>query len=175
MDIRLEQQRLKAVGFPIVVDGKKGPKTLEAREDFRNAQGVVVRRSWRAYRRRLAWCANNGGKVSRRYPHLTYGEMKSKGNGWIKLEHKLVKAFHKVRSEVGPVMVVSGYRDPYYNAQIGGAANSQHIYGKAVDIKVPLTVARSVALINGIGICDDAVPRACHIDVRDGERVEWQY
>jgi hypothetical protein len=35
---------------------------------------------------------------------------------------------------VGAIRVNSGYRTPAYNKQIGGATNSQHCRGEAVDI-----------------------------------------
>ncbi|MCQ2329146.1 MAG: D-Ala-D-Ala carboxypeptidase family metallohydrolase [Paludibacteraceae bacterium] len=35
----------------------------------------------------------------------------------------------------GPVSVNSGYRCPRHNAEVGGAANSQHIKGEAADIR----------------------------------------
>lgn len=38
--------------------------------------------------------------------------------------------------EVDTFVVMSGYRTPYYNAAIGNAANSYHIYGGAADIYV---------------------------------------
>lgn len=37
-----------------------------------------------------------------------------------------------------PVIVTSGYRSPEYNLRIGGAINSQHIRGEAVDIDLGL-------------------------------------
>ena len=36
----------------------------------------------------------------------------------------------------GPVRITSAYRDPEYNAKIGGAKTSQHITGEAVDIDI---------------------------------------
>ena len=36
-----------------------------------------------------------------------------------------------------PVKVSSGYRSPKLNAAIGGAKNSQHVLGQAVDFEVP--------------------------------------
>ena len=35
-----------------------------------------------------------------------------------------------------PIHINSWYRDPIHNASIGGASNSQHLYGDAVDIYV---------------------------------------
>ena len=42
-----------------------------------------------------------------------------------------------VRARFGrPVLVSSGYRAPALNRAIGGAANSQHVRGEAVDIEI---------------------------------------
>lgn len=47
----------------------------------------------------------------------------------------LVKfALNPLREKYGPIRITSGYRDKYYNSQIGGANTSQHIQGEAVDL-----------------------------------------
>ena len=37
----------------------------------------------------------------------------------------------------GPIVITSGYRDPKYNAAIGGVPTSQHVKGEACDFLVP--------------------------------------
>jgi zinc D-Ala-D-Ala carboxypeptidase len=76
-----------------------------------------------------------------------------------------------LRSTLGnkKIVVTSGYRCPIHNKKVGGVKGSQHLYGKAVDIKV-------------VGVSVDEVARAArkegfsfvkkysswvHIDVRD--------
>lgn len=44
------------------------------------------------------------------------------------------KIIDPLREKVGAIRVNSGYRTPAYNKQIGGATNSQHCRGEAVDI-----------------------------------------
>ena len=44
------------------------------------------------------------------------------------------KIIDPLREKVGAIRVNSGYRTPAYNKQIGGATNSQHCKGEAVDI-----------------------------------------
>ena len=39
-----------------------------------------------------------------------------------------------LREKTGIIIVSSGYRSESYNKQIGGAKNSQHVKGEAVDI-----------------------------------------
>lgn len=43
----------------------------------------------------------------------------------------------KIRDRVGPLNINSGYRTTKYNATVGGASNSQHLYAKAADISSP--------------------------------------
>lgn len=48
----------------------------------------------------------------------------------------LAKELDKVRADWNsPIVVTSWYRPPDVNAEVGGAADSQHIYGRAADIK----------------------------------------
>jgi hypothetical protein len=49
----------------------------------------------------------------------------------------LAETFEAIRVAVGnrPIMVNSGYRTPEYNRAIGGAHGSQHIVGRALDIR----------------------------------------
>ncbi|MCA3180941.1 MAG: D-Ala-D-Ala carboxypeptidase family metallohydrolase [Burkholderiaceae bacterium] len=52
-----------------------------------------------------------------------------------------------LRDHLGrPVVVSSGYRSPALNRAVGGAQNSDHMYGRAADITVPGLKPRDVAL-----------------------------
>lgn len=49
----------------------------------------------------------------------------------------VVNHLQNIRNALGhPMNVNSGYRNPVHNAGIGGAMESQHMYGKAADIAV---------------------------------------
>lgn len=49
---------------------------------------------------------------------------------------KLAIELDKIREEWGsPILVTSWYRPSVVNKAVGGASNSQHLYGRAVDIK----------------------------------------
>ena len=51
---------------------------------------------------------------------------------------RLAEAFEQVRGMWGvPLRVLSAYRTPAYNRQIGGAARSQHVEGRALDLQPP--------------------------------------
>lgn len=64
-------------------------------------------------------------------------EFASKGNGQVKIHSKVVQGLDNVRAEMSiPIRITSGYRDPKHNKRVGGATNSQHVLGNAVDINL---------------------------------------
>ena len=92
----------------------------------------------------------------------------------------LCEAAEFIRSECGvPIIVNSAFRTESYNRRIGGARNSQHVQGRALDLhpqRGSLKVlqdaakrAREMGLITGIGFYADFV----HIDTREGPPVTW--
>lgn len=48
----------------------------------------------------------------------------------------LCQQLEKIRFFTGPIIINSGVRCPAHNKKVGGVANSQHLYGKAADIRV---------------------------------------
>ena len=101
----------------------------------------------------------------------------------------LVDALDAIRSAWGgPLHVVSGYRTAAYNTRIGGARNSQHVQGRAADVRpakpTPENVARLHSLV-GTLYAEGRLPRLgglglypgwIHVDVRakrDGRLATW--
>lgn len=90
-----------------------------------------------------------------------------------------------IRTRLGhPMRIMSGYRTEAYNRRIGGARASQHVQGRAADIRVdgvaPAKVHAAVlalyrdgtlraprAYIGGLG----EYPTFTHVDVRYGEKL----
>jgi len=80
------------------------------------------------------------------------------------------------------IKINSGYRSEAYNRSIGGVSRSQHILGKASDIRVKDLETKDLYLIieslikdgqmqeGGLGLYDSFV----HYDVR-GKRARWDY
>lgn len=88
---------------------------------------------------------------------------------------KLVGQLQFLRDYTGrPIKINSGYRCPEYNKKIGGVKNSQHLLGKAADIKIqslkPIEVYKIIEeliemglmLQGGLGVYDTFV----HYDIR---------
>lgn len=46
----------------------------------------------------------------------------------------LVKDIQKIRDQVGPLTIVSGYRTTAHNKKVGGSKGSRHMQGDAVDL-----------------------------------------
>lgn len=99
------------------------------------------------------------------------------GSDPIFIDMELVEILQKIRNHFGkPVNINSAYRTASYNKKVGGATYSQHLYGKAVDIRITGVTPKKVAsfaetlLVNrgGIGIYSNFT----HIDVRK-EKSRW--
>lgn len=106
------------------------------------------------------------------------------------LRIKLAKRYGVPKGNVS-IVVNSWYRSPSYNRSIGGASNSQHLYGRATDIRVyvrlrsgkrPMLKPRFVAHLagrlvpafatGGIGWYDEAHGNFTHVDHRAG-KARW--
>lgn len=64
-------------------------------------------------------------------------EFRCRHCGQVLVNPKLVTLLQALRDRVGRAVIVnSGYRCPEHNAEVGGAAQSQHLLGTAADITV---------------------------------------
>jgi zinc D-Ala-D-Ala carboxypeptidase len=168
MDTKEVQAALRDLGWPIDVDGSFGPTTRQAVLDFQQGfsfddllvDGFAGPKTHEALRH----CLGGGGKCG---SHFAFREFKSKGDGWIKVHRDLVRALDQYRQRYGPTTVVSGHRDLRHNQKVGGAKNSQHLYGTAVDItgKASRKAVQDLGLFSGIGYrARDGL--VVHVDVR---------
>jgi zinc D-Ala-D-Ala carboxypeptidase len=172
MDTRAVQQALHDIGWPLTIDGDLGPTTKQAIRDFQQAWNPVPVGgfTWLAVdgdagpqtQRALQLAAFTGGLLS---AHFRAREFACKHCGWIKTHRVLLAGLEQIRP-AGGMNVVSGYRCPTHNRDIGGAKNSQHIYGTACDIPPIYTTSQIVnrRLFSGIEKRSDG--RVYHVDVR---------
>ena len=95
----------------------------------------------------------------------------SDGSDPIFIDSELVTVLQKIRTHFGAsVTITSAYRTPPHNKSVGGTTYSQHLYGKAADIKVKGVTPKKVATYaetllknkGGIGTYSTFT----HIDVR---------
>ena len=121
--------------------------------------------------------------------HLTWKELACK-NGveypkeWRRTRGiELAELFEFIRKEVGdkPIPILSAYRTAEYNKAVGGARNSMHIQGRALDLRPPRGMAvgelyliihnwAKVIHIGGLGRYKTFV----HVDTRPGNLlVTW--
>ncbi|MHA1539115.1 MAG: YcbK family protein [Alphaproteobacteria bacterium] len=70
-----------------------------------------------------------------RWPHFSPEELASKGNRSLRINTEALDRLEYARNLVGkPFLIYSAYRDPIYNAKVGGAPLSRHKMGDAFDI-----------------------------------------
>ncbi len=93
------------------------------------------------------------------------------GSDPIFIDSDLVSVLQKIRNHFGKsVTITSAYRTPTKNKACGGTTYSQHLYGRAADIKIKGVTPKKVAQYaetllknkGGIGIYSTFT----HIDVR---------
>ena len=64
-------------------------------------------------------------------------EFESPDTHEVKINKKLLQLLQAVRNEVNkPLIINSAYRTEEHNRKVGGAENSQHLEGNAVDISL---------------------------------------
>lgn len=107
--------------------------------------------------------------------HFSFSEFRCKCYGkYASCQGVVVLRTHIRRLElyrsklVRGISIVSGYRCYYYNRAVGGASNSQHLYGAASDISplVAINTLVSWRLFAGLGY-GGRTGRVLHVDSRD--------
>jgi zinc D-Ala-D-Ala carboxypeptidase len=120
---------------------------------------------------------------SRASAHFTWREVRCKCGGHpgcrgILTDHKLMQGLERYRTlpGVGAVTIESGYRCPLHNVSVGGAPSSQHVQGKAADVRGRLRLNKIEAMhfFNGKGF-QQSTGLVVHLDVRPVWVLPWKY
>ena len=119
-------------------------------------------------------------------PHFRVREFRCRdGSDPVFVDEELVSILQKIREHFGkPLTITSAYRTPAHNKTSGGAAYSQHLYGRAADFKIagiaPDVVAAYAETLlpdrGGIGVYPPKTGRAegwVHIDTR-ASKSRWR-
>ena len=94
---------------------------------------------------------------------------------------ELIDNLNVLRQELGsPLFVNSGYRSPEHNKNIGGSLNSQHLTGKAADIRsneyTPKQIKEKIEELIKVGKMKQgglsAYNTFVHYDIR-GKKARW--
>ena len=100
------------------------------------------------------------------------------GTDPVFIDSELVNVLQKIRAHFGKaVTITSAYRTPGRNKAVGGETYSQHLYGRAADIKVKGVTPQKVAayaekLLTGKGGIG-TYSAFTHIDVRS-TKARWK-
>lgn len=113
----------------------------------------------------------NGGRAS---AHFRWTEFRCTCGGRysscrrVLVRRELLRSLERYRAKAGPVSIISGYRCPGRNKEVGGAKTSQHMFGVAADVGYRLSDTQVKALKSFAGIGRSARTHLVrHIDRRD--------
>ena len=128
--------------------------------------------------------AKNGDR--RLAPDFKVREFRCKdGTDTVMVDEALTVVLQCIREHFGkPVTITSGYRTAAHNAAVGGAKSSQHLLGRAADIRVEGVSVEDVAAYaeslmpdwGGVGRYPVKAGRAAgwmHVDTR-AEKARWR-
>lgn len=118
-------------------------------------------------------------------PHLSWDELRCHDgtdypSEWRTTRGKVIaRTFERIRTLLGqksgklrPLTVLSAYRTPEHNKAVGGAKDSMHLYGLALDIRVPAGATHEQLVEAAAEVLGDRgglflYPWGVHVDRRD--------
>lgn len=157
----MDFQRGYNLGPALKIDGTLGPATSAAllKSEARRRAGLGTASAHFSYSEFLCTCG---------------GRYKNCRRVWM--TRRQIQAMEKYRLLSGPLTIISGCRCVDRNKIVGGARNSQHLYGTACDVKprFSLSKIRSLNIFTGVGVGARS-HRMCHGDTRPGIKITWKY
>ena len=118
-------------------------------------------------------------------PSFKVREFGCKGSDVVLLDEELVVLLQCIREHFGkPLHITSGYRTAAHNAAVGGSKSSQHLLGRAADIRAQGVNVEDVAAYadslmpdwGGVGRYPAKAGRATgwvHVDTR-ADKARWR-
>jgi uncharacterized protein YcbK (DUF882 family) len=110
-------------------------------------------------------------------PHFSRNEFRDRRTGeLVDPPCQLLVVLELLRMTCGgtPLRIVSGYRSQSTNREVGGAPDSRHLYGDAVDIPAGYATVEQAEAAGAVGI-GEKDGWALHIDVRPSGAARWSY
>lgn len=97
------------------------------------------------------------------------------------LDENLPKCLDQLWEAVGPLKITSGFRCQKHNQSVGGSPTSQHLLGRAADVKSERgmlgiaieNAAKKIDRFNHGGI--GTAYEWCHLDIRGTGPARWHY
>jgi zinc D-Ala-D-Ala carboxypeptidase len=123
------------------------------------------------------------------YQYFSDDEFERIGSDSNRMNIAMMKKLVSLRSKLGiPLPLTSAWRSESRNLQVGGAKNSAHLYGRAVDLRIHGDTAFQVVSMaarfgfTGIGVHQKGITRGRFIHLDDMEFSEdllrptiWSY
>lgn len=126
--------------------------------------------------------------------HLSWAELACRDGAPYPIEWRETRAavlaleFERIRAVVdAPIAILSAYRTPEHNRRVGGARNSQHVQGRALDLRPPTgwSIGSFYVAVKALARGEDSAlwglgryPSFLHVDIRlkpaHGRLVVWQ-
>ncbi len=162
MTVRQRQNLLQYLGcYTGPVDGIWGKESSAAAKAFREDYGLGADAGEAALEKMLldavagtavkTETTGQGESWWKEIKHFAREEFRCKCGGQFcsgypaRMQEAVVKIADAAREHFGrPAHVVSGLRCPGWNAHEGGVANSQHMYGEAIDLRIDGVDAESL-------------------------------
>lgn len=119
------------------------------------------------------WIVTNYGEtIVDGYGNFRAREFASPDSNVIFINKVLAEILGELRHRLGRrVYINSGYRTPQHNEKVGGAKNSYHMYGAAVDIRADGYTPKEVYVMLDSMLCGwgglEEHENFVHFDVRD--------
>lgn len=173
-NIKELQAILNQIGINIgEVNGVENDKTKKGIREFQKIFGLVVD----GVAGKNTWAVLNKAKEIKNFKVQEFACKHCKS---IKIDINLLVKLEELRQAIGskPIIINSGYRCPTHNRNVGGAKNSQHLYGKAADVRVAGMSPRQLEKYadrvfsnGGVGMGGATI---VHVDTRNG-KARWRY